>query len=202
MTFKGKLISGLTAATGILLLVAVMSYVSLVRNAADRQWVLHTYQVLGKLDEVRIGMTDAETGERGYILTGDDSYLTPYVRGVAEVHESAAQVRKLTSDNAKQQRALDSLEPVIVTRLGELRERIEVRRGQGLTAGITAVKEGAGNEYMEQLRAGLAGMKADSSRKERWCSGAGLKRQCAKLTRNWSARSRNERRSWRNAQRT
>jgi signal transduction histidine kinase len=109
-------------------------------------------------------MTDAETGELGYILTGDDSYLTPYVRGVAEVHEGAAQVRKLTSDNAKQQRALDSLEPVIVTRLGELRERIEVRRGQGLTAGITAVKEGAGNEYMEQLRAGLAGMKAEEER--------------------------------------
>ena len=161
MTFKGKLISGLAAATGILLLVAVMSYRSLIQNAEHRQWVLHTYEVLGKLDEVRIGMTDAETGERGYIVTGDESYLAPYVRGVAQVHQSTEEVRKLTTDNAKQQRALDSLEPIIVARLGELRERIEVRRQQGLTAGISAVREGAGKEYMDQIRAALAGMKEE-----------------------------------------
>jgi CHASE3 domain sensor protein len=80
MAFKGKLIAGLAAATAILLVVAVMSYSSLLRNAGDRQWVLRSYQVIGKLDEVRIGMTDAETGERGYILTGEDSYLEPYER--------------------------------------------------------------------------------------------------------------------------
>jgi CHASE3 domain sensor protein len=57
MTFNGKLISGLVAAAGILLLIAVLSYRSLIRNADDRQRVLHTYQVLGKLDEVRLGMT-------------------------------------------------------------------------------------------------------------------------------------------------
>ena len=164
MTFKGKLISGLAAATGILLLVAVMSYRSLIQNAEHRQWVLHTYEVLGKLDEVRIGMTDAETGERGYIVTGDESYLAPYVRGVAQVHQSTEEVRKLTTDNAKQQRALDSLKPIIVARLGELRERIEVRRQQGLTAGISAVREGAGKEYMDQIRAAIAGMKAEEER--------------------------------------
>jgi signal transduction histidine kinase len=164
MTFKGKLIGGLAAATGVLSLVAAMSYLSLVRNTEDRQWVLHTYQVMGKLDEVRMGMTDAEAGERGYILTGDDSYLPSYVRGVAEVHESTEQVRKLTLDNAKQQSALDSLEPIIVARLGELRERIEVRRKQGLTAGITAMRGGAGREYMDQIRAGLAGMKMEEER--------------------------------------
>jgi len=56
MTFKGKLISGLAAAAGILLLVAVLSYLSQIRDVEDRQRVLHTYQVLGQLDEVRLGM--------------------------------------------------------------------------------------------------------------------------------------------------
>jgi signal transduction histidine kinase len=161
MTFKGKLIGGLGAATGILLLVAVMSYFSLIRNAEDRQWVVHTYEVLGKLDEVPIGMTDAETGERGFILTGADSYLEPYNRGLAEVHQSMRELRRLTADNAKQQHALDSLEPLIDTRLGELRERIEVRRQQGLTASITAVREGAGKSYMDQIRAAIRGMKTE-----------------------------------------
>jgi signal transduction histidine kinase len=164
MTFKGKLISGLAAAAGILLLVAVLSYLSLIRNAEDRRRVLHTYQVLGQLDEVRMGMTDAETGERGYILTGDDSYLTPYQGGVAEVHQSTEQVRKLTSDNAKQQRALDALEPLIVARLGELREPVEVRQQRGLTASIAMVREGGRKGYMNQIRAGIAAMKGEEER--------------------------------------
>jgi signal transduction histidine kinase len=161
MTFKAKLIGGLVAAAGTLLLVAVMSYFSMIRNTDDRQWVLHTYQVMGKLDEIRVSMTDAETGERGYILTGNDSYLAPYVRGVEQVRRSASEVRKLTSDNPKQQSALDSLEPLVSVRLRELRERIEVRRGQGLNAGITAVREGTGKEYMDQIRTAIGAMKSE-----------------------------------------
>ena len=164
LTFKGKLTSGLAAATGILLVVAVMSYSNLGRSAEDRQWVLHTYEVMGKLDEVRIGMTDAETGERGYILTGEDSYLEPYSHGLSTASSSIEQVRKLTADNPNQQHALDRLEPLIAVRLRELRERVEVRRKQGLTAGITAVREGAGREYMDQIRAAVASMKSEEER--------------------------------------
>jgi len=164
MAFKGKLITGLAAATGILLLAAVMSYSSLVRNAEDRQWVIHTYDVLGKLDEVAADMTDAETGQRGYILTGEDSYLEPYDRGLAEVHRSMDEVRKLTADNAKQQHSLDLLELLIAAKLGELRERIEVRREAGLTAGIAAVREGVGKQYMDQIRVAVASMKNEEER--------------------------------------
>lgn len=159
MTFKGRLIFGLAAAIAILVVVAIMSYSSLLRNAEDRQWVVHTYQVMGKLDEIRTGMTDAETGERGYILTGEDTYLKPYSQGLIEVSRGVEEVRKLTADNAKQQQALDRLEPIIAVRLSELRERVEVRRKQGLTAGITAVREGTGREYMDQIRTAVASMK-------------------------------------------
>ena len=164
MSFKGKLTTGLASATAVLVFVAVMSYVSLIRNVEDRRMVLHTYQVIGKLDEVRMGMTDAETGERGYILTGEDSYLQPYTRGLSQVNRAVVDVRKLTADNAVQQHALDQLEPIIDARLGELRERIEVRRQQGLTAGATAVREGAGRDFMDQIRAAVAGMKSEEER--------------------------------------
>jgi methyl-accepting chemotaxis protein len=111
LTFKSKLTSGVVAAATMLLFVAGLSYRSLLRNAEDRRWVVHTYQVLGQLDGILQGMTDAETGERGYILTGEDSYLGPYQRGLNEVRESTGEVRKLTADNLKQQHSLDALEP-------------------------------------------------------------------------------------------
>ena len=164
MTFQNKLIGGVSAAAALLLFVAGLSYWRLARNREDRHWVVHTYQVMAQLDGILQGMTDAETGERGYILTGDDSYLAPYQRGLTEVRDNIAAVRRLTSDNPKQQRSLDSLEPVIAERLRELHERIQVRRDTGLAAGAAAVREGAGKEYMNQVRASLGGMKTEEER--------------------------------------
>jgi signal transduction histidine kinase len=164
LTFQSKLISGVLAAAALLLFAAGLSYRSLVRNADDRQWVVHTYQVIGQLDALLQGMTDAETGQRGFILTGKDSYLEPYWHGLAEVRERSAEVRRLTADNANQQRSLDLLEPVIAAKFSELRERIEVRRERGLTAGVTAVREGTGKRYMDTIRTAVQNMKGEEER--------------------------------------
>jgi signal transduction histidine kinase len=110
------------------------------------------------------GITDAETGERGYILTGEDAFLEPYEHGRKELRESTAGVRHLTIDNEKQQQALDTLEPIISERLRELSEWIEVRRSQGLTAGAMAVREGTGRQLMRTIRGMIAGMKDEEER--------------------------------------
>jgi len=119
---------------------------------------------MGQLDGMLQGITDAETGERGYILTGDDSYLAPYHRGLSEVRESSAAVRRLTVDNPNQRCSLDVVEPVIGNRLRELQERIQVRRNAGLTAGAAAMREGAGKQYMDRVRATISEMKSEEER--------------------------------------
>ena len=164
MTFQSKLIGGVSAAAALLLFVAGLSYWRLARNSEDREWVVHTYQVMGQLDGILQGMTDAETGERGYILTGDDSYLAPYRRGLSEVRETSAAVRKLTADNPHQQSSLNAVEPLIAERLRELQERIRVRRDVGLAAGAAAMREGAGKEYMDRVRATISAMKSEEER--------------------------------------
>lgn len=164
MTFKSKVVVGLTAASAILLVVAGLSYVSLLSNAEDRRRVAHTYQVLEKLSEVRTNITDAETGERGYILTGEARYLDSYDHGISKVHQNLQELRELTADNPKQQHALDQLDPLVLVRLGQLAERIEVRRKQGLIAGAIAVREGPGKELMDQIRAVIETMKLEEDR--------------------------------------
>ena len=164
MTFKNKLVGGVLSAAAILIFVAALSYRNSVRNTRDRKWVVHTYQVADKLDEVLQGMTDAETGERGYILTGEEFYLKPYAQGLKEVREGTEELRKLTADNSVQQHSLNSLEPLMQERLRELQERIDVRRAEGLEAGATAVREGVGREYMEKIRVAIAGMKSEEDR--------------------------------------
>jgi signal transduction histidine kinase len=164
LTFKGKVVLGLTAASAILLVVAVLSYLSLLSNAADRRWVTHTHQVLEKLSDVRTNITDAETGERGYILTGDALFLHPYEKGINEVHPNLNALRVLTADNPSQQHALDRLQPLVLVRLAQLAERIEVRRRQGLVAGAIAVREGPGKQLMDQIGAVIEGMKLEEDR--------------------------------------
>jgi signal transduction histidine kinase len=164
MTFKSKLIAGLAAASAVLLLVAILSYQSLVRNAADRRWVTHTYQVLQKLDDLQIGMADAETGQRGYILTGENSYLDPYENALGQILQNVRAVRELTADNPNQQRSLDRLQPLIAAKLAELQDRINVRRQQGLAAGVDAVREGSGKQYMDEIRVAIAAMKQEEER--------------------------------------
>src|SRR5258707_15897281 len=85
MTFKIKLIAGLAAAFSILLLVAELSYTSFVRNSEDRRWVTHTHSVLEKLDSLQIHLIDAETGQRGYVITGEETYLAPYQGAIGGV---------------------------------------------------------------------------------------------------------------------
>ncbi|HTQ62090.1 MAG TPA: CHASE3 domain-containing protein [Candidatus Solibacter sp.] len=164
MNFKHKLITGLAAASATLLLVAVLSYLSLVHNTVERQWVTHTRMVLEKLADVQINITDAETGERGYILTGNDAYLWPYEDGVSHVHQNIGEVRNLVSDNPRQLGALAQLEPLIDTRIGEFRDRIEIRRQQGLAAGIIAVRDISGKQTMDRIRTAIAEMKQDERR--------------------------------------
>jgi signal transduction histidine kinase len=164
MTFKKTLISGLAAAFALLLLVAVASYASLLRNASDLRWVTHTHLVLEKLDALQIHLVDAETGQRGYIITGDESYLKPYQDGLGGTRQTLQKLRELTADNPAQQGSLDRLEPLVAVKLGLLQSRIDVRKNEGLAAGAAAVAGGTGKQIMDEVRALVATMKQEEDR--------------------------------------
>jgi CHASE3 domain sensor protein len=164
MTFKSKIIAGFGIALVILILVGALSFRGMVRNGEDRVWVTHTYLVLEKLDGVLANLVDAETGQRGYILTGEESYLEPYNDGIKHVHENVKELREMTADNPGQQRAIDRLEPLIVARLLTAQDRISIRRGKGLEAGIEGIRTSPGKQQMDQIRAQIAEMKLEEDR--------------------------------------
>src|SRR6202790_2717148 len=73
-----KIASGFGLALAVLLVVGAVSYDSTTKLSSSADWVRHTHEVLTGLDEILSGMKDAETGQRGYIITGEPSYLEPY----------------------------------------------------------------------------------------------------------------------------
>src|SRR5258708_36931036 len=150
MTFSSKAIAA--CALMILLGIGVLSYWSTVRDEADRGWVTHTHLVLEKLQAVLIDITQAETGQRGYILTGEEKNLGPYQAGLDQVHRDMEEVGKLTADNDTQQAAIKSLRPVVDARLALVAGREGIRRRAGLTAGADAVGKGHGEGLMSAIR--------------------------------------------------
>jgi CHASE3 domain sensor protein len=103
-------------------------------------------------------MKDAETGQRGFVITGDETYLEPHREAVPLVATTVADLRRLTSDNPHQQRRIDEAEALIATKLAELDRTIAMRRTQGFEATQKAIQGGEGKKAMDDLRKVLGAM--------------------------------------------
>jgi signal transduction histidine kinase len=181
MKFSSKIIAGFGTALAILLCVGILSYSSLIRDDEDRAWVLHTHTVLSTLDGVLQDLIDAETGERGFIVAGEEIYLQPYRESAERIQRHLRDLGELTRDNPAQQRALERLKPAVEAKLKELQEQIQMRR-QSPAAATEIIRAGVGKQTMDQLRLQISQMKkveeglreermaaADaSSRRTRW----------------------------------
>jgi signal transduction histidine kinase len=152
MNFRNKATLGIGLALLAFASIGVFSYNNAIQEENDREWVTHTHLVLENIDSVMIHLTDAETGQRGFILTGEDSYLQPYWQGRSHTAEGLRSLREFTADNPVQQHNLDRLEPMVTAKFEELQDRIDVRKQRGLNAGVAAVNEGLGKNLMDNIR--------------------------------------------------
>ncbi len=104
------------------------SYNLLLKNYRDA--VDHTFQVMSGIDNVLLRLQDAETGQRGFIITGDDAYLAPFKSAEQELSEALAGLGRLVSDNADQQIEIANLQQLADGKLSELQQTIMTRRNE------------------------------------------------------------------------
>jgi PAS domain S-box-containing protein len=143
---------GFAVALACLAAVGIVSYLSVVRLNENAAWVGHTREVLSSLELLLAAATDSETAERGYVITGDESYLQPYRQAVAVVDAQTRRLRELTADNRAQQQRLDLVVPLVSDRLANLRAVIELRRDQGFAAAQDEVLTGKGKQFHDRIR--------------------------------------------------
>ncbi len=154
---------GFAAAAVILVFAGWESYRSTKRFAEASERQQHTYEVLRTLDATVAGLVDAETGQRGYLLTGDESYLAPYRAAIKDLAQITGRLKYLTSDNPDQQKRIQALEPLVDNKLAELQRTIDLRRKEGLAAANALVLEGNGKGWMDQIRALTAEMATEEN---------------------------------------
>jgi signal transduction histidine kinase len=121
------------------------------RTLAQR-WVEHTHVALRTVDRALAGLVNAETAQRGFLVTGHTSYLEPYHAGLAGYERAVAQLRTLTADNPVQRRRLDSLDALAARKRAELDSTILLRGTEGPEAAAAIVNTGRGKEVMDSIR--------------------------------------------------
>ncbi|UVT20329.1 MAG: CHASE3 domain-containing protein [Nitrospira sp.] len=125
--------------------------------------VAHTHEVLAASEHLLSTLADAETGQRGYVITGVPAYLEPFQAAKARVQGSVDRLRLLTSDNLEQTPAIKDIERLVEDKLGELSETIALRRDQGLEAARMVMMTDQGKRVMDMIRSRLNDINARES---------------------------------------
>jgi CHASE3 domain sensor protein len=116
-------------------------------------WVTHTLQVERQFGLARTLLTEAETGQRGFLLTGDESYLEPNVQALTALPGVFAKLKELTADNPARQRQIGELEQLAAERLERLRLTVAEAKAGRREAAIAMLPSGRGKELMTGIRA-------------------------------------------------
>src|SRR6187551_2105879 len=122
--------AGLFLALFLLLVICYISYTSIHQSTASSRWVSHTYTVINQINSVLSRISDAETAQRGYLLTGDKSHLKLYSLASAQLPQQLAILNNLMKDNVSQQNEVVKLERMAAEKMQVLQEALDRMNGQ------------------------------------------------------------------------
>ncbi|MEO8193054.1 MAG: PAS domain S-box protein [Gemmatimonadales bacterium] len=162
LPLRTKIAAGFVTAV-LVLVVGAISFWTLIRAAESFEEVNHTSQVLLEQQKLLGGLTDAETSARGFALTGDSSFLSPFEAARRQVPASIARLRRLTTDHAAQQVHLDTLESVAADGLNLNEQIVRFRATRGFELASDIIKSGQGKMVMDHARALTAAMEQEEN---------------------------------------
>ena len=112
-----------------------------------------TRAIVDSVDRLLTSLVDAETGQRGFLLTGEDGYLEPYNRAIQEIPAELSIISSLIGARSDQSANAARLNALTSDKLAELRETIELRRVRGLAPPTSIVLSDRGRQTMDEIRA-------------------------------------------------
>lgn len=151
-TVGAKIGTGFAATSVIFLVVGVVAYRNLTQSRQTADLVNHTHKVLAELASLRQSITEAESGARGYVIAGEESYLEPYLTGIKDFERHLSELRALTKDNPQQQQRLKEMESSARRRLSFLATAVEMQRTKNTDGARAEVISGRGREEMDRFR--------------------------------------------------
>jgi len=156
---KKRKIAALLA--GAALLIAAVGVVAIsfrafgqIREAAEAR--KHTFLVINRAGDLQAALIDAETGMRGYSLTGDENFLEPYLAVRDGISGKLEELLQLTTISAAHLR-LEAAAPLVAAKLAEMSQVMELRRAHDMKAIMAIVSSSQGKRAMDSIRAEMRG---------------------------------------------
>lgn len=139
----------------ILVMVIILSsvtYKNVRHMEQDAQQVIHIQKVLGNISEFVEHLTNAETGQRGYLITGNESYLEPYIKAIGHSEIHLQELKKLLSNHLEQQKNMEDLEILVKEKMADMAMTIRMAKTDGIEKARNEVSKGKGKELMDNIR--------------------------------------------------
>lgn len=120
--------------------------------------VQHSNEIRSSLGQLLALARDAETGQRGFVITGRDEYLEPYSDAAPQIAREFDRLSSLLKGDGRQEQRLARLRALMDRKHQELAQVIDMRRTQGFAAAQAIIMTDSGKAFMDQARATVAGM--------------------------------------------
>ena len=149
-----------------LIIIGFVAYFNTSRLLDSEKVLSSSYAMRGALDRIEIDLVNAETGQRGYLLTRNQSYLEPYDQARGKLNADIDSLDRSVAGEPAQQARATQLRPMVTDKLNELRDTIELQRARGTAASLAIVRSNRGELIMNQIRRILSDARADQSQTE------------------------------------
>jgi PAS domain S-box-containing protein len=162
-TLDPGLAIGISLLVALLIVSGLVSFWNVRRLYSDSNWVDHTHRVLNSLDAIVETIRNAESAQRGYIITGNADYLEIYHGAAERSDDLIKEFKRLTIDNPRQQRRIPELKMVTAERLKTLEENKALYDSQGFEAAQKSIQTNRGRQQMLALRTLIDEMEKDET---------------------------------------
>ena len=153
LTTVDKINAGFAVALGVVALIGFVSYGSMKRSAATAATVADTHEVIASLNALLSHLSDAESSQRGYVITGQTEYLNRYFSADTVINRIMRQLREKRFEDPNQTTRLARLGALVARRLALIRQGINLRTSSGFEDAQAMVASGRGRELMDSVTA-------------------------------------------------
>jgi len=151
---------GFVVAVAAIAFIALLTYRSLQTRSVAAGRVTHTLQVMEQLETILSLAKDAETGQRGFLLTGEEPYLEPFANAKSQLPEGIRATHDLVVSDPVQAQRLENLDQAVKDKLAELDQTISLRRKGDTVGALSVVRSDHGKVLMDRIRSLVTTMSA------------------------------------------
>ena len=151
-TLGKRIAAGFALAFVLLAIIGAVAYRSIITLSQASYSVARSHVVLESLVNVVNLLQDAESAGRGYIITGDESFIAPHQQVGNEIAAAMNELRKLTADNSVQQKLIDQAEPVVAAKLSWVKRINDMRKAREIEQVTKLIQTGEGKKLMDDLQ--------------------------------------------------